>query len=764
MARAAARAGNGRAKQTVEARAALASARLPVGLITGAIAPYSLIESRIIMKFLRNVPTAGALMPAWCIALALASGCGGGASGESAPVPAPAPVPVPVPVPVPTPAASVESPGLAYKSDTAFVSGGVKLDDGTLTGFTSQGARAVFIVRLAKAGNYDVNLNYANAVSAERRLSMYVNGLRAASAVLPATGGPAVWANATATLALRAGVNTVSYQFDAGDSGAVAIRYVALPAGLALAERGATLAYEEYEAEEGSSNTAPSASSTDYRTVAAQSSGRRMVALSQAGQYVEWTAHQAANALVVRYNMPDAPSGGGTDATLSLYVDDIKVKSLPLSSHYAWNYGAFPFSDNPADGRAVHLYDESRFSGLNIPAGARVGLQKDGADNAAYYNIDLIDLEQVDAAVEMPPAFVDIRNFGAIADDDGDDMPAVVNAIAAAKAAGKGVWIPPGKFILSGRPLLTDVQVRGAGMWYSELHGIGGKGGFKGVGNNVTVADLTLTSDATRRKDADDNPGFEGDFGVGSLIQNVWIEHMKVGLWLGASNDGLLVVNGRVRNTWADGVNFAGGLHNSAVTQFSFRNTGDDAMAMWSNGAANVGNVFRFNTAQLPMLANAFALYGGTDNKLLDNVGSDTLVSAAGIAISTRFSPSPFAGTTEVRRNTLNRTGGFDPNWNTTFGGLWIYAEGQPISAPIIVDALELNNSTFDAILVSYNQSVTNLSFNNVAINGAGDHGMNFIVTGGAKFDNVTVKHTGGSALNNQMAFTLLRGSGNTGW
>ena len=435
-----------------------------------------------------------------------------------------------------------------------------------------------------------------------------------------------------------------------------------------------------------------------------------------------------------------------------------------MSSRYAWNYGPFPYNDLPASGQATHYYDESRFTGLTIPAGARVRLQKDAADSAAYYNIDLIDLEQIEPAYAMPANFIDVRDHGAVADDAGDDMGAVVNALAAARSSGRGLWFPQGRFILSGRPELGEVHVRGAGMWYTELHGINGKGGFLGRGNNITVADMMLTSDALVRKDAQDNPGFEGDFGVGSLIQNVWVEHMKVGFWLGAQNDGLYIVNGRVRNTWADGINFAGGVRNSTTSHFSFRNTGDDAMAMWSNGQANVGNSFRFNTAQVPTLANAFALYGGQDNKILDNIGSDTVLSAAGIAISTRFSPTPFAGTTQVRRNTLNRCGGFDPGWNTTFGALWIYAEGQPINAPVVIDTLELNDSVYDAILLSYNQRITRLTLDNVTVHGAGGWGMNVVVTGEGSFNNVVVKNAAAGGLNNQMAFQVARGSGNSGW
>jgi hypothetical protein len=571
-------------------------------------------------------------------------------------------------------------------------------------------------------------------------------------------------------LTLRTGINTISYKFDTANSGNVNLDYIGVEGGANLATRGATLPYLEYEAEDGVTTGQVSGADRTYKTVESESSGRKFVNLSTTGEYVEWIATQEANALVVRYNIPDSAQGDGTNATLSLYVNDTKVKTLDLSSRYAWVYGNYPYNNNPADSNAHRFFDESRFSGLTIPAGAKVRLQKDANDTAAYYKIDLVDLEKIAPAYAMPNGFVSITDFGAIANDSIDDQAAIISAIAAAKTNAKGVWIPEGKFILSGRPDISDVHIRGAGTWYTTLQGINGKGGFRGQGSNVTIADMMLTSDSIIRNDAADNPAFEGNFGTGSLIQNVWVEHMKVGFWLGVNTDGLFIVDGRIRNTWADGLNFAGGVKNSTISQFNIRNTGDDSLAMWSDptwsdGKANINNTFSFNTAQLPMLANIFAIYGGQDNKILDNIGSDTVVSAAGIAISSRFSPTDFAGTTEARRNTLNRTGGFDPGWNTTFGALWIYAEGKDFNSPVVVDDLAINSATYDGILLSYNQKIANASLNNITINGAGSYGINIAnVTGAGTFTNVIVNDANLGGLNNSSPFIITRGEGNSGW
>lgn len=656
--------------------------------------------------------------------------------------------------------------GFRYQAEDQFFSGGVTVSGSYLQNFTSVGSRVIFTVHTASAGSYTANLRYANGTGGSRTLNVYVNGLYALTATLPSTGGSTTWATKTETLNLRKGLNTISYQYDSGNTGGVNIDYLSLDGGIALAARGATLPYQEYEAENGTTNAAVLSANRTFMTVESESSGRRAVRLTSTGHYVQWTAAQAANAIVVRYSMPDSPSGGGTTGSLSLYVNGTKTAALNLSSKYAWTYGAYPYNDNPASGNGHHFYDESRFLVSDIPAGATVKLQKDAGDTAPYYIIDLIDLEKVDAPYAKPANFLDVTAapYNAVGNGTADNTTAIQNAINDAKAQGKGVWIPAGTFKITGRLNVDNVQVRGAGMWHTKLLGANGKGGFWGQGGNVTVADMAIESDSLYRNDAADHPGFEGNFGTGSLIQNVWIEHMKVGFWISSGTNGLYIVNGRVRDTWADGVNFAGGVANSAMSHFNIRNTGDDAFAMWSNGSANVNNTFRYNTAQLPCLANTFAIYGGQDNKLYDNIGSDTVTASAGIVISNRFNATAFAGTTQVKRNTLNRTGGWEPNWNTSFGGLWIYAEGAGISAPIVIDTLDINDSTYDGIKLSYNQTISSTSFNNVRINGAGGYGLFFDgVTGTGTFSNVTVSGAASGGLSNS-TYTINRGPGNSGW
>lgn len=116
----------------------------------------------------------------------------------------------------------------------------------------------------------------------------------------------------------------------------------------AAAERGATLPYTEYEAEaadyDGTLLTADPKRTFGHTNFASESSGRESVRLDSTGQFVEFTSTGDANSIVVRNSIPDAPGGGGIDATLSLYADGAFVQKLDLSSKHSWLYGT---TDDP---------------------------------------------------------------------------------------------------------------------------------------------------------------------------------------------------------------------------------------------------------------------------------------------------------------------------------------------------------------------------------------------------------------------------------
>ena len=81
-----------------------------------------------------------------------------------------------------------------------------------------------------------------------------------------------------------------------------------------------------------------------------------------------------------------------------------------------------------------------------------------------------------------------------------------------------------------------------------------------------------------------------------SVIDNVWMQHTKVGAWMDGPMDNFTIRNSRILDQTADGVNFHTGVTNSTVTNTFVRNTGDDALAMWAQDVPNVNNSFTRNT------------------------------------------------------------------------------------------------------------------------------------------------------------------------
>jgi hypothetical protein len=90
------------------------------------------------------------------------------------------------------------------------------------------------------------------------------------------------------------------------------------------AGRGAALPYVSYEAEtaryEGTLLGTDPLRTFGQTNFATESSGRESVRLDATGEFVEFTSTNPSNSIVVRNAIPDAPSGGGIDATISLYV------------------------------------------------------------------------------------------------------------------------------------------------------------------------------------------------------------------------------------------------------------------------------------------------------------------------------------------------------------------------------------------------------------------------------------------------------------
>jgi hypothetical protein len=550
--------------------------------------------------------------------------------------------------------------------------------------------------------------------------------------------------------------------------------------------RGASVPYVEYEAEDadyqGTLLETDDKRTFGHTNFATESSGRKSVRLSSTGQFVEFTSTSPANSIVVRNSIPDAPNGGGTEATISLYADDTFVRKLTLSSRHSWLYGDTDAPEgltNTPQADARRLFDESHaLLSSTYPAGTTFRLQRDADDSAAFYIIDLIDLEQVAPPASKPAECTSITAYGAVPNDGIDDTAALQQAVTDDQNGDIDcVWIPAGQWrqeqkILTDDPLdrgqhnqvgIRDVTIRGAGMWHSQLYtltephladGINhpheGNFGFD-IDDNTQISDIAIFGSGTIRGGpggAEGGVGLNGRFGQNTKITNVWIEHANVGAWVGRDYDnipdlwgpadGLEFSGVRIRNTYADGINFSNGTRNSSVFNSSFRTTGDDALAVWANRyvknpSVDIAhdNVFRNNTIQLPWRANGIAVYGGYDNRIENNLIYDTM-NYPGIMLATDHDPLPFSGQTLITGNGLYRTGGAFWGEAQEFGAITLFAAGQDIPGVTISDT-DIHDSTYDGIqFKSGGGTVPDVAISNVRIDGS-NNGAGILAHGGAR-------------------------------
>lgn len=497
-----------------------------------------------------------------------------------------------------------------------------------------------------------------------------------------------------------------------------------------VARRGAPVPFVEYEAENGVTDGVLLGPDRSFGTIAAEASGRRAVRLGQ-GNVLSFTLARPANAMTLRYAIPDGPDGA-----IAVYVNGKRLRAIPLTARYGWFYGKYPFTNDPADGRGHHVFDHVAGTlGETIPAGATVTLKAEGAQ--PWTVIDLADFEQVAPPRLQPAGSLSVLDFGADPTAAKECGNAFRRAIAAARAAGRPLWIPPGTYRIDGHVMVDRVIIEGAGMWHSRLIGEG-LGLYGKDAQAVILRDFAILGEVTERKDHLQLSGIGGAMGGGSVIERLWLQHHKVGLWFDGPMDGIRISGLRIFDMTADGLNFHRGVRNAVIEDSFVRGTGDDGLASWSGGEANRGIVFRRNTVIAPVLANGIAVYGGSDIRIEGNLVADTLTQGGGIHLGNRFKAVPLGGRITIAGNLLVRAGSFDPNWRYGVGALWFYALDAPISADIPVTGLEIIDSSEEAVMFT-GSSVSGVTLDGVRIVNPGSHVVALRSAGSARFANFTV-------------------------
>ncbi|MFF7170634.1 discoidin domain-containing protein [Streptomyces pseudovenezuelae] len=530
----------------------------------------------------------------------------------------------------------------------------------------------------------------------------------------------------------------------------------------AHAAAGATLPFTSVEAESATTTGTRIGPDHTQGTLASEASGRQAVRLGS-GQRVEFTVPRAANAVNVAYSVPDGQSG-----TLNVYVNGTRLaRTLPVTSKYSyidtsWIPGA----------KTHHFFDNARLLlGQNVQAGDKVAFESTGTQ----VTLDVADFEQVAAAAGQPAGSVSVTAKGADPTGNGDSTQAFRDAISAAQ--GGVVWIPPGDYRLtSALSGLQNVTLQGAGSWHSVVHSSRFVDQSSSSGG-VHLKDFAVVGEVTERVDSNPDNFVNGSLGPGSSVSGMWLQHLKVGLWLTGNNDNLVVENNRFLDMTADGLNLNGNARGVRVRNNFLRNQGDDALAMWSLYAPDTNSSFENNTITQPNLANGIAIYGGTDIAVRNNLVSDTNALGSGIAISNQKFLDPFfplAGTITVEGNTLIRAGAMNPNWNHPMGALRVDSYDSAINATVNITGTTITDSPYSAFeFVSgggQGYPVRNVTVDGATVRNTGTVVVQAEAQGAATFRNTTATGVGAAGVYNcpypasSGAFALTDGGGNSGW
>ena len=409
--------------------------------------------------------------------------------------------------------------------------------------------------------------------------------------------------------------------------------------------------------------------------------------------------------MTLRFTMPENASGE-LEISVERNGELLGKKTLELDNSSAWQYVKENdvFDEKIAGSHSRFRFDERHFllendnkELMELEEGDVLTIRRTDK-KADELGIDFIELEQAPEAKGAPSNSISITDapYSAVPNDGQDDSKAFLDALKDADKENKTLYIPVGTFDFDRKLVLsaTDMRITGAGIWHTQLHftseeQAGGGIEFLDSSSNVEMDNLYMDSELKSRFHQEANyKGIAGVLGENSKLHDLWLEHFECGIWVGdyveadkmKYTDKLIVSNSRIRNNFADGVNFAQGTKNSKVQNSNIRGNGDDGLATFAskaivkikekvNGVEQVryihteskpaeNNAFLNNTVELTWRAAGIALHGGANHRIEGNLVKD-ITSGPGLRVSTVFPGYNFDDNQNIsiKRNLLIQTG-----------------------------------------------------------------------------------------------------------
>ncbi len=482
--------------------------------------------------------------------------------------------------------------------------------------------------------------------------------------------------------------------------------------------------------------------------VQSEASHKMAASLVNKGDYLEWKYKEAAEGMVIRFSLPDAPQGGGTKGNVALYVDGDKVCDIELDSYHAWqwkNPGAGPFNwyfDNtPGEDRCSRMYyDEKRLLlAEKINKGEKFRLVKTD-DNSVPYTIDFVELEPVPA----PVGFDEVNDGNAVCYDGVTTLAQFVR-----QNQGKTIYLPKGRYE-SGESLIFEkdsTKLIGAGSWHTEICYTADPNdvatphyrdiicsnksnccGARGI-YFCTKSDrryLNYHNEKTGLSGTACGMAFLGEFGDNFFMEDLWMEHFECATWITYVGRDSKVLNCRIRNNYADGLNIEEG-ENLLIERVNSRNNGDDQIAVhwipeWNDKP--VSTTIRNCTVELGWRAGGVAVVSGNNLNIHDIHIEDHL--ETGVRFLSEFPGHVYGANVKLHDISILNCGGVggDPlEYGTYFGS------ASPAISFSNAGWIDINDITLENIDI-----INPLSYG-IFIGGSGGSK----ITG--QFKNITVKN-----------------------
>jgi parallel beta-helix repeat protein len=226
------------------------------------------------------------------------------------------------------------------------------------------------------------------------------------------------------------------------------------------------------------------------------------------------------------------------------------------------------------------------------------------------------------ASGTQPPNSINAKDFGVKGDGVSDDQVGLQNAMDAAKAQGKSLWLPEGTYNHSGVLTADGVSIQGAGQ-STELHATNPyEAAIKLTGSNPSLSNLKTTVNAQERSSQPDASAI--------LVQSASNASVTNCTALGAAANGIrldrasnsVISHNLVSGTNADGIALMNGSTDNRVTGNVVDQAADDAYSSDSYAGdpiQNRGNLFEGNLAQNSRYGRAFVSMGGADDIIRGN-------------------------------------------------------------------------------------------------------------------------------------------------